>query len=64
MVSILSLTKDQRLALRRVWVRWSPSVPYKKFLATVSPTFGCDNAVAVPAGRMWLLVETDGHTHS
>lgn len=37
---------------------------FKEFLETVSPTFGCDDAVVVPWCGMILCIETDGYCHS
>lgn len=35
-----------------------------EFLASVQPTFGCDDAVTVKWCNMWLCIETDGYCHT
>jgi len=68
-------TRKQREALKRVFDR-APQfatvvdsynnnpMTYRQFRGLVQPTFGCDNAVVVPWAGMWLIIETDGYTHS
>ena len=65
-------TREQREALRRVYLRIEPRVAntivykptYRQFRKTVQPTFGCDGAVTVPFASMWLCIEKDGYCHS
>lgn len=73
-------TREQRKALKRIFDRGpiypyiTPqektegvvpvALTYKQFRRRVQATFGMDNAIAVPWAGMWLLVETDGYTHS
>jgi hypothetical protein len=65
---MVKLTRKQREALYRVWVRTKESdvpstLPYKAFRRTVAGA--CfDSCVMVPAFGMWLGIETDGYTHS
>ena len=40
------------------------TVTYLQFRKTVRGTFGLDGAVVVPWAGMFLLIETDGYTHS
>jgi hypothetical protein len=59
---MINLTKAQRKALHRVWLRTDQQVSYLTFRKTVQPgSFGC---VMVRFAGMWLGVEKDGHTHS
>jgi purine nucleoside permease len=66
MIDVDTLTLEQMEALRKVYAREAADNPptFEQFLATVAPTFGLDGAVTVPWCGMWLLVETDGYTHS
>lgn len=69
---MVTTTRAQREALRRIYLRIEPKVAntivykptYRQFRKTVQPTFGCDGAVTVPFASMWLCVERDGYTHS
>ena len=36
----------------------------REFIATVQPTIGLDDAVAVKWCGMWLCIEQDGHCHT
>jgi hypothetical protein len=58
---MINLTKAQRKALHRVWLRTDQQVSYRDFRKTVQPSFGC---VMVEFAGMWLGLEEDGHTHS
>lgn len=64
----MTLTHEQRLALKRIYDRgpsWfgdaSYLTSYRAFRRTVRHGFDC---IMVPAAGMWLGIETDGHTHS
>jgi hypothetical protein len=57
---MLTLTKPQRKALHKVWLR-TDQVSYRDFRKTVQPSLGC---VMVEFAGMWLGIEKDGHTHS
>jgi len=61
---MVKMTKDQQLALLRIAVRWDKS--YRLLRKGVQGTFFMDNAVTVTPnnGNIWLLIETDGYTHS
>lgn len=58
------LSKYQQQALKRVHDRDPSQGSYMDLRRTVRPTFGLDGAVCVPWCGMWLLIETDGYTHS
>lgn len=62
------LTKPQRKALHRVWLRtqWEDYyggsvLPYRAFRRQVQPGPGC---VMIHFAGMWLGIEPDGYTHS
>lgn len=54
-----ALTVAQTEALAGVATRWNLTQTVE-----VQPMFGGDGAVIVNVGSMWLVVETDGYTHS
>ncbi len=58
---MIKLTKAQRKALHKVWLRTDQQVSYTTFRKTVQPGF---NYVMVEFAGMWLGIEKDGHTHS
>jgi len=60
----VKLTKDQQLALNRIALRWDRS--YRELRRGVHKTHFLDDAVTVTPnnGNVWLLIETDGYTHS
>ena len=55
------LTKSQRKALHRVWLRMGYEGSYLRFRHLVQPGPGC---VMVPYAGIWLGIEPDGYTHS
>ena len=55
------LTKLQRKALHRVWLRNGYEGSYLRFRHLVQPGPGC---VMVPYAGIWLGIEPDGYTHS
>ncbi len=60
----MTLTKQQRKAVYKVWLRTlhdEEAKPYKAFRKDVVPGFGC---VMLPFAGMWLGIESDGYTHS
>lgn len=64
---MMTITKPQRHALHRVWLRTCGSgylgtVPYREFRRSAQP--GPDKCVMVNFAGMWLGIETDGYTHS
>ena len=64
---MVRLSREQKTALRDVYQRknWTPPASYLAFRSSVSPTIGCDGAIALPyVGNMWLLIEKDGYVHS
>ena len=59
---MIKLTKDQRKAVYRVYLRDVTVAPsYRAFRRNVSPGPGC---VMLPWKNMWLGIEPDGYTHS
>ena len=58
------ITKAQRQALKRIYLRLEFPPPYKQFRRSVQGTFFMDNAIVVQFCSMFLCIETDGHTHS
>lgn len=61
---MMTLTKEQRHSLLRVWQRGQSDLSYLQFRRSVESGFCMDGAVVVPWCGMWLAIETDGHTHS
>ena len=69
----MTLTKEQRLALWRVFIRKYPfynelrkedaRALYRKFRRQAVPEI-CGPAVMIPFAGMWLGIEKDGYTHS
>ena len=57
---MLTLTRHQREALKRVWLR-DTSLTYRQLRRKVQPGPGC---IMVPFCNFWLGVEPDGYTHS
>lgn len=60
------LTKQQRAAMKRVWLRAASGdkdkgISYRAFRRRAVCSFGC---VMVPFAGMWLGIEPDGYTHS
>lgn len=55
------LTKPQRQALKRVWLRLENGTTYREFRRSVHPGPGC---IMVQFCNMWLGIEPDGYTHS
>lgn len=39
-------------------------ITYRQFRRGVQPTFGMDGAIVIQWAGMWLVIETDGYTHS
>lgn len=57
-------TRQQRLAIKRLYDRTQTSLTYRTFRAQVQPTFGMDSAVIINWAGMWLCIETDGYAHT
>jgi len=55
------LTRLQREALKRTWLRDTQQISYREFRRGVLPGSGC---VMVRWCGMWLGIEPDGYTHS
>lgn len=63
---MITLTRPQRIALKRLYDRAAKSDPdltYRAFRRTVRPYFG-DDCVLVPFAGMWVGIEPDGYTHT
>jgi len=61
----MNISKEQRKAVKRIWLRFElPRPPYRTFRRIVQGTFCMDDAIIVPFFGMWLVIETNGHTHS
>lgn len=58
---MVQLTKEQRKALHRTWLRSGENMSYREFRKTVQTGWDC---VMVRWCGMWLGIETDGYTHS
>lgn len=69
----LTLTRAQRVALHRVFLRKYPRINelrpddrralYRRFRRQAVPEL-CGPAIMIPFAGMWLGIERDGHTHS
>lgn len=69
----LTLTRKQREALHKVFVRKYPHIDalraedarglYRRFRRTVQPEIG-GSAVMIRYAGMWVGIEKDGYTHS
>ena len=67
------ITRAQRVALKRLWLRWKESArtaidappPYRRFRETAVRCSG-DDCIIVPVYRrpLWHGIETDGYTHT
>ncbi len=62
----MRLTKPQQEALKIKWVYWNERRfnSYLKFRRSVQEVLMGDGAVCVKWNGMWLVIETDGYTHS
>jgi hypothetical protein len=61
---MVRLTIDQRVALRRIFLRSDIGMSYLAFRRSVQPTFGCGDAVVVRWQGMWVCIEPDGYAHT
>lgn len=61
---MVRLSKAQRKALHRVWLRNNNDMSYRQFRRTVEGEFYGGGAVLVKWGNIWLGIEADGYTHS
>jgi len=59
----MRLTKSQLQSLHKKWQIDPQNITFMKFRRTVAPMIACDAAV-VHWGNMWLVIETDGYTHT
>jgi hypothetical protein len=60
----MCITREQRVALYRSFMRQERVATYRAFRRLAVPTIGCDGALAVPFCGFWLCIERDGYTHS
>jgi hypothetical protein len=58
---MLTLTREQRVAVHRKWTQDSQGVSYRDFRRTLQAGYQC---VMIKWCGMWLGIETDGYTHS
>ena len=65
---MLVLTRQQRLALKRLWGRPRDNellkLSYKQFRKTATLYPDGTGCIIVPWCNMWVGIEKDGHTHS
>lgn len=61
---MFTLTRPQRKALKAVYDRQPLGMSYREFRKTAQPLIAGQGCIMVPWFRMWLGIETDGHTHS
>ena len=57
------ITRQQRVALHRVWMRNDQGKSYRQFRKSVTTGVGM-HCVIVRWCGMWLGIEPDGYTHS
>jgi hypothetical protein len=58
------MTKKQRNAIATRWKYNDQGMTLKEFIASAQTTVGMDDAIAIKWCNMWLVIETDGYTHS
>lgn len=58
---MVTTTRAQREALKRIWLRGTDQRTYKQLRAAVLPGPDC---VMLQWAGMWLGIERDGYTHS
>ncbi len=70
---MITLTKAQRLSLKRIYERHIGSIveggktdhrTYRQFRKTVQPELCGYGAVMVQVPGMWIGIETDGYAHT
>jgi hypothetical protein len=59
---MITITKEQRLAVKRVFDRHINNATYREFRARVQ--MGWDCIMVETDTGMWLGIEKDGYTHS
>jgi hypothetical protein len=55
------ITKQQRKAIYKLWLRDGQKIPYKAFRKQVKNGYDC---LMINIWGMWLGIEKDGYTHS
>ena len=63
-VDVVGATCEQLTALFRKWKRDDNGKTWSEFAHSATPTIGCEGALVVNWCNMWLVIETDGYTHS
>ena len=58
------MTKAQYETIKRKHEQSSDGKTLLEFLRLVTPTIGCDEAIAVPWCGMWLCIERNGYCHT
>lgn len=73
----MKITKEQQVSLKRIYDRIKENtsrlsfldraeenISYLSFRRKASLGIGLGNAIVIPFSRMFLVIETDGYTHS
>ncbi len=58
------MTREQQHAIRTRWKYNNMGMTLKKFIASAQTTVKMDDAIVIKWCDMWLVIETDGYTHS
>ena len=58
------MTREQRTAIATRWKYDDQGMTLKEFASTAQTTVGLDDAIVIKWCNMWLVIETDGYTHS
>lgn len=61
---MIKTTKAQRGALLRLLQRTNFKESYRQFRKRAQATIGCGGAIVVRWCDMWIVIESDGYTHS
>lgn len=60
----MRLSKQQQQSLKRKWTFWNEGRSYLKFRRSVQEVFMGEGAICVQWNGMWLVIESDGYTHT
>ena len=58
------ITRQQRVALHRVWMRDDQGQTYRQFRKSATTGMSMDECVIIRWCGMWLGIEPEGYTHS
>ena len=58
------MTRQQRNAIATRWKYNNMGMTLKEFIASAQTTVKMDDAIVIKWCDMWLVIETDGYTHS